>query len=96
MSRSYLHDKDILKRFHYPKSLERNPHKRDEMPKNHVSKYVSTHGGSYAAWMEDATSYGGHKRQNGGHCRVSGIVRAHVKEEVRQQIIEQMKEIIKY
>ena len=89
MSRSYLHDKDILKRFHFPKLLERNPHKQDEMPKNHVSKYVSTHGGSF---MEDATSFGGHKRQKGGHRRVSGIVRANVKEEIRQQIAEQMEE----
>ncbi len=56
MSRSYLHDKEILKRFSFMHSLGKNPHKRDEMPKNHVSKYVSTHGGSYAAWMEDATS----------------------------------------
>ena len=92
MSRSFLHDKDILTRFHFPKPLERNPHKRDEMPKNHVSKYVSTHGGSYAAWLADATSYGGHKRQKGGRRRVSGIVRANVKEEIRQQIAEQMEE----
>ena len=92
MSRSYLHDKDILKRFHFPKLLERNPHKQDEMSKNHVSKYVSTHGGSYAAWMEDATSFGGHKRQKGGHRRVSGIVRANVEEEIWRQIAEQMEE----
>ena len=44
MSRSYLHDKEILKRFSFMHSLGKNPHKRDEMPKNHVSKYVSTHG----------------------------------------------------
>ena len=92
MSRSFLHDKEILKRFHFSKPQERNPHKRDEMPKNHVSKYISTHGGSYAAWMEDATSYGGHKRQKGGHRRVSGIVRAKVREEIRQQINKQMGE----
>ena len=92
MSRSYLRDKEILKRFRFMHSLGKNPHKRDEMPKNHVSKYVSTHGGSYAAWMEDATSFGGHKRQKVGHRMVSGIVRAHVKEEIRQQINEQMEE----
>ena len=92
MSRSYLHNKEILKRFYFAKPLERNPHKRDEMPKNHVSKYISTHGGSYAAWLEDATSFGGHKRQKGGHRRVSGIVRANVKEEIRQQIAEQIEE----
>ena len=92
MSRSFLHDKEILKRFHFSKPQERNLHKRDEMPKNHVSKYISTHGGSYAAWMEDATSYGGHKRQKGGHRRVSGIVRAKVREEIRQQINKQMGE----
>ena len=92
MSRSYLHDKEILKRFWFAKPLGKNPHKLDEMPKNHVSKYVSTHGGSYAAWMEDATSFGGHKRQKGGHRRVSGVVRAKVKQEIRQQINEQMEE----
>lgn len=92
MSRSYLHDKVILKRFSFMHPLGKNPHKRDEMPKNHVSKYVSNHGGSYAAWMEDATSFGGHKRQKAGHRMVSGIVRAHVKEEMRQQITKQMEE----
>lgn len=92
MSRSYLHDKEIMKRISFVRPLGKNPHKRDEMPKNHVSRYVSTHGGSYAAWMEDATSYGGHKRQQGGHRMVSGIVRAQAKEEIRQQIIEQMDE----
>ena len=92
MSRSYRHDKDILTRFWFAKPIGKNPHKLDEMPKNHVSKYVSTHGGSYAAWMEDATSFGGHKRQKGGHRRVSGVVRAKVKQEIRQQINEQMEE----
>ena len=92
MSRSYLHDKEILKRLSFMHPLGKNSHKCHEMPKNHVSKYVSTHGGSYAAWMEDATSFGGHKRQKGGHRMVSGIVRAHVKEDIRQQINEQMKE----
>lgn len=92
MSRSYLHSNDILKRFWFAKPLGKNTHKRDEMPKNHVSKYVSTHGGSYAAWMEDATSFGGHKRQEGGHRRVSGIVRAKVRKEIRQQINEQMED----
>ena len=90
MSRSYLHNTEILKRFSFIHHLDKNPHKRDEMPKNHVSKYISTHGGSYAAWMEDATSFGGHKRQKGGHRRVSGIVRAQVKKEIRQQINEVM------
>ena len=92
MSRSYLHDKEILKRMSFMRPLGKNPHKHDEVPKNHVSKYVSIHGGSYAAWMEDATSFGGHKRQKGGHRRVSGIVRAHVKKEILQQINEQMEE----
>ena len=86
MSRSFLHDKDILKQMYIARPVGKNPHKLDEMPKNKVSKYVSIHGGSYASWMEDTPSYGGHRRQQAGHRMVSGIVRANVKEETRRQI----------
>jgi len=57
-------------------------------PKNRPSKLIATHCGiTKVEWLEDATSFGGHSRPKGGHRRVSGIVRARLKEEARREWI---------
>ena len=66
---------------------DRNPHRQDEMPKNYPSKFITTRcGGLKVGWLQESTSFGGHSIPKGGHRRVSGIVRAKVKEEVRKEI----------
>ena len=66
--------------------LKRNPHRIDEMPKNNPSRYITTHCSADVGWLQESTSFGGHSIPKGGHRRVSGLVRASVKEEVRKQI----------
>ena len=62
-----------------------NPHKFDEMPKNRPSKYITTRCGN-VEWLQEPTSFGGHKIRREGHRMVSGIVRAKIKEEIRKDI----------
>ena len=62
-----------------------NPHRLDEAPKNRPSKYITTRCPN-AAWLQESTSFGGHKIPKGGHRRVSGIVRAKTKEEIREEV----------
>jgi len=66
--------------------LKRNPHRIDGMPKNNPSRYITTHCSAYVHWLQEPTSFGGHSIPKGGHRRVSGLVRASVKEEIRKQI----------
>lgn len=69
------------------KYVSRNPHRLDEVPKNFPSRYIATHCDcGLVSWFQESTSYGGHSIPTGGHRKVSGIVRARVKEEIRQQI----------
>ena len=69
----------------------RNPHRQDEMPKNKPSRLITTHCSSTKVnWLQDSTSFGGHSRPKGGHRRVSGLVRASLKRETRQQILEEL------
>ena len=42
------------------------------------------------AWLQESTSFGGHKIPKGGHRKVSGIVRAKVREEVRREIVNEL------
>ena len=70
----------------------RNPHRLDEVPKNNPSRYVTTHCSAYVHWLQESTSFGGHSIPKGGHRRVSGLVRASVKEEVRKQIETELNE----
>lgn len=68
----------------------RNEHRQDECPKNKPSKYITTRCGfSKVAWLQESTSFGGHSIPKGGHRKVSGIVRAKVREEVRREIEDQ-------
>ena len=63
-----------------------NPHRLDEGPKNCPSRYRTTHCSAEVGWLQESTSFGGHSIPTGGHRRVSGLVRASIKEEVRKQI----------
>ena len=94
MSRSKLHNKFIRKQWN-GRSLfmakadlpVRNEHRQDECPKNRPSKFITTRCSlNKVAWLQESTSFGGHKIPKGGHRKVSGIVRAKVREEVRREI----------
>lgn len=68
-----------------------NPRSFDEIPKNKPSKYIATHcSPSKVGWLQEPTSFGGHSMPKNGHSKVSGIVRANVKEEVRKQIEDEL------
>lgn len=95
MSRSKLRNKWMQKRYkgfrRYiaisdMKDINRNPHLLDEVPKNNPSRYITEHCSADVHWLQESTSFGGHSIPKGGHRRVSGLVRANVKEEVRKQI----------
>lgn len=69
-----------------------NVHRQDEAPKNRPSRYITQRiGVCKVAWLQESTSFGGHSIPKGGHRKVSGIVRAKVREEVRKEIEEQIK-----
>ena len=53
---------------------------------------LTTHCSAYVHWLQESTSFGGHSIPKGGHRRVSGLVRANVKEEVRKQIESELNE----
>ena len=72
------------------KDIGRNSHRQDEVPKNRPSRYITTHCSAYVHWLQESTSFGGHSIPKGGHRRVSGLVRASVKEEVRKQIEQEL------
>lgn len=101
MSRSKLKNKYMQKRYDGHSFLAakmnnpvRNPHRQDEMPKNRPSRLVLNHCSADIHWLEDWPYRGGHSRKKGGHRRVSGLVRASLKEEFRQQLLEQLKEAV--
>ena len=94
MSHSKLHNKFMRKQWKgrslftaKADHLVRNEHRQDECPKNKPSKFITTRCSfSKVAWLQESTSFGGHKIPKGGHRKVSGIVRAKVREEVRREI----------
>ena len=95
MSRSRLRNKWMSKRYASPnlsymrrnmKDSNHNPHRQDEMPKNHPSRYITTHCSADVSWLQESTSFGGHSIPKGGHRKVSGLVHANAKEEIRKQI----------
>ena len=100
MSRSRLRSKYMRTRYDghsffaaKMKDPVRNPYRQDEMPKNRPSRLVLTHCSADIGWLEDSTSFGGHSRPRGGHRRVSGLVRASLRNETRKLIVEQLQEI---
>ena len=65
-------------------------------PRNRPSKFITARcKGIKVAWLQESTSFGGHSIPKGGHRKVSGIVRACLKEETRKEIQEQMKDFDK-
>jgi hypothetical protein len=74
-------------------NIHRNPHRLDEVPKNSPSRYITTHCGAYVYWLQESSSYGGHSIPKGGHRRVSGLVRAKVRKEIRNQINEELNQL---
>ena len=95
MSRSKLRNKWMRKQYSNPgwsymrrnmQNPNRNPYRLDEVPKNHPSRYITDHCSACVYWLQESTSFGGHSIPKGGHRRVSGLVRASVKEEVRKEI----------
>ena len=95
MSRSKLRNKWMRKQYAKPflsymrrnmQDPDRNPHRLDEAPKNNPSRYITEHCSADVNWLQEPTSFGGHSIPKGGHRRVSGLVRASVKEEVRKEI----------
>ena len=67
--------------------FHRNPHHLDEVPKNCPSRYIITHCDVIKVrWLQESTSFGGHSIPTGGHRKVSGLVRASVKREIKKQI----------
>jgi hypothetical protein len=74
------------------KDIDRNPHRLDEVPKNNPSRYITTHCSAWVNWLQESTSFGGHSIPKGGHRRVSGLVRANVKEEIRKEIESELYE----
>ena len=89
MSRSKLKSRWMRKV--WDASGHRNPHKFDEKPKNHPSRYIRVAFDS-VSWMQGSGSFGGHKVKHQGHRMVSGITRQKVKEELRQQIENELSE----
>jgi hypothetical protein len=47
---------------------------------------------SNVEWLQESGTFGGHKVKHEGHRMVSGIVRQKVKEELRQQISDELSE----
>ena len=64
----------------------RNPYHLDEMPKNRPSRLITTHCSANVSWLQEPTSFGGHKIRKVGHRQVSGLVRASLKEEFRRDL----------
>ena len=70
-----------------------NPHRHDEAPKNNPSKLITTHCSADVHWQQESTSFGGHSIPRVGHRRVSGLVRASLKNETRRMILEQLQDM---
>ena len=103
MSRSKLRNKWMRKQYAKPflsymrrnmQNPDRNPHRLDEAPKNTPSRYITEHCSADVNWLQEPTSFGGHSIPKGGHRRVSGLVRASVKEEVRKQIDSELENLV--
>lgn len=94
MSRSRLRNKWVRCRERLdekegaPRS-RRNHHRLDEMPRNKASRLVASHCAKNVDWLEHPGSFGGHKPRAGGHCRVSGMVRASLKREFQKGLSDE-------
>lgn len=87
MGKSYIKDK-FVKQQTQDNIQEDNIHRKDEMPKNKPSKYITTHCSAIVEWLQEPNYCRGHKIQKNGHRIVSGLVRAKTKQDTNK-IIEQ-------
>lgn len=87
MSRSYLRNKWMKKE--YDCSDRRNKHHLDEVSKNSPSRLITENCSADVGWMEHPGYCGGHRPRRGGHRRVSGLVRASLKEKFRKELREE-------
>ena len=83
MSKSKLRNKWMRKL--YAKSSWSYMRRNIQDP-DHNPRYIAEHCSAYVHWLQESTSFGGHSIPKGGHRRVSGLVRASVKREVRKEI----------
>lgn len=101
MSRSYLRDKYVKERTERQRKWKgkdlnhlilidesRNPHKKDEMPKNKASKSITKYCKDDIEHLNRPTYCSGHST-NKGRRIVSGIVRASRKREINKEIQEE-------
>lgn len=87
MSRSYLRHRYMRELSDINTLSSNNKHRLDEMPKNNPSRFITKRiKVDKVCWLQESTSYGGHSIPKGGHRKVSGILRAKLKEELREQI----------
>lgn len=76
------------------RSGKRNRHRLDEMPKNSLSKYISMRCNVVkVSWLQEPSSFGGHKTRHQGRRMVSGIVRQKIKEEIRKNVEREMSDL---
>lgn len=86
MSRSYLRNK-FMRQLSEVDSAHNNKHRFDEVPKNNPSRFIIERiPVEEVMWLQESTSFGGHRIPKGGHRKVSGIIRAKLKEELRKQL----------
>lgn len=86
MSRSHLRNRYMREISEINTLSSNNRHRLDEMPKNNPSKFITKRiKKDNVCWLQESTSFGGHSIPKGGHRKVSGILRAKLKEELREQ-----------
>lgn len=86
MSRSYLQNKWMKKEYNC--SDRRNKHHLDEVSKNSPSRLIAENCSADVGWLKQPGYFGGHRVCRGGHHRVSGLVRASLKEKFRKELRE--------
>jgi hypothetical protein len=87
MSRSYLRNKWMKKE--YDCSDRRNKHHLDEVSKNSPSRLITENCSADVERLNRPSYCGGHRVCRGGHRRVSGLVRASLKEKFRKELREE-------
>ena len=75
------------------KEKTRNKHRQDKMPKNRASKLVNMHCSACVDWLDHPGYCEGHRPRRGGHRRVSGLVRASLKQETRKKLKEDLENL---
>lgn len=79
MSRTHIRNK-FIKEVIQDKE-QRNIHRKDGMPKNKPSRFITSRCSAFIEWIQEPTYCRGHKIPKSGHRMISGLVRAKVKRE---------------